>query len=83
MKQIFHLSVNCCAYAVSEQQWEPAIERLLHNFGCQMLVEEKYYQQVNRYVDSTNLHGRLVYHRISAARTPRSSERLEPDSSLP
>jgi uncharacterized protein YPO0396 len=64
----------------SEQQWEPAIERLLHNFGSQMLVVEQYYQQVSRYVDSTDLRGRLVYHRIAAARTPCSSERLEPDS---
>jgi len=63
-----------------EQQWEPAIERLLHSFGCQMLVAEQYYQQVSRYVDNTNLHGRLVYHRINGTRTPRASERLEPDS---
>jgi len=64
----------------SEQQWEPAIERLLHNFGSQMLVKEQYYQQVSRYVDSTDLRGRLVYHRVVAARTPHASERLEPDS---
>ncbi len=64
----------------SEQHWEPAIERLLHSFGSQMLIAEHYYQQVSRYVDSTNLHGRLVYHRVFAARTPRASERLEPDS---
>jgi len=64
----------------SERQWEPAIERLLHNFGSQMLVAEQYYQQVSRYVDSTNLRGRLVYHRVNGTRTPRSIERLEPDS---
>ncbi len=64
----------------SEQQWEPAIERLLHSFGCQMLVVEQYYPQVSRYVDSTNLGGRLVYHRINGTRTPRPGERLEPDS---
>jgi uncharacterized protein YPO0396 len=64
----------------TEQQWEPAIERLLHGFGSQMLIAEHYYQQVSRYVDSTNLHGRLVYHRVNAARTPRNTERLEPDA---
>jgi uncharacterized protein YPO0396 len=64
----------------SEQQWEPAIERLLHGFGSQMLVAEQYYQQVSRYVDSTNLRGRLVYHRVNGARTPRSIEHLEPDA---
>src|SRR5579884_458759 len=64
----------------SEQQWEPAIERLLHGFGRQMLVAEKYYQQVSHYVDRTDLRGRLVYHRINGTRTPRPAERLEPDS---
>jgi uncharacterized protein YPO0396 len=64
----------------SEQQWEPAIERLMHSFGRQMLVAEQHYQRVSRYVDSTDLRGRLVYHRIQGIRTPRTGERLEPDS---
>lgn len=48
----------------SERAWESAIERLLHNFGLVLLVQEKYYADVNRYVNSTNLKGRLVYYRV-------------------
>jgi uncharacterized protein YPO0396 len=61
----------------SEQRWEPAIQRLLYNFGRQLLVSERYYQQVSQYVESTNLRGRLVYHRITTERAPRHGERLE------
>ena len=61
----------------SEQRWEPAIERLLHGFGRQLLVSEAYYPQVSRYVDTTDLHGRLVYHRILSTRSPRHDGRME------
>jgi uncharacterized protein YPO0396 len=57
----------------SARQWEPAIERLLHGFGRQLLVPEQHYQQISRYVDQTNLRGRLIYHRIRGPRTPRNS----------
>lgn len=49
----------------SERVWESAIERLLHNLGLVLLVQEKYYAQVNQYVNSTNLQGRLVYYRVN------------------
>ncbi len=61
----------------SEQRWEPAIERLLHGFGRQLLVAESYYPQVSRYVDTTDLRGRLVYHRVKNARSPRHDGRME------
>ena len=64
----------------SEQQWEPAIERLLHGFGRQLLVAEQHYQQVSHYVDHTNLRGRLVYHRVNGTRVPHQNGRLEPDA---
>jgi uncharacterized protein YPO0396 len=48
----------------SEKAWESAIERLLNNLGLVLLVQEKYYKQVNQYVNSTNLQGRLVYYRV-------------------
>jgi len=53
------------------RQWEPVIERLLRGFGRQLLVPEQHYQQISRYVDETNLRGRLIYHRIRGPRTPR------------
>ncbi|HEV2581267.1 MAG TPA: SbcC/MukB-like Walker B domain-containing protein, partial [Ktedonobacteraceae bacterium] len=57
----------------SARQWEPVIERLLHSFGRQLLVPEQHYHQLSRYVDETNLRGRLIYHRIRGARTPRNN----------
>ncbi len=58
----------------TEQRWEAAIERLLHNFARQLIVPEHYYPTVSRYVDTTNLHGRLIYHRVAPEpRTPRNT----------
>jgi uncharacterized protein YPO0396 len=57
----------------SARQWEPAIERLLHGFGRQMLVPEQHYQWLSRYVDETDLRGRLIYHRVRGPRTPRNT----------
>lgn len=48
----------------SQQAWEGAIERLLHNFGLSMLVPDKYYQAVVAWVEQTHLKGRLVYYRV-------------------
>jgi uncharacterized protein YPO0396 len=38
-----------------EIAWEPAIEKILHNFALRLVVPEKYYKQVNEYVNRTNL----------------------------
>jgi uncharacterized protein YPO0396 len=59
------------------RQWEPVIERLLHGFGRQMLVPEQHYQQISRYVDETNLRGRLIYHRLRGPRTARNTTAIE------
>ncbi len=48
----------------SQKEWEPAIERLLHNFALRLLVPERHYAKVNRYVNENNLRGRIVYHRV-------------------
>ncbi len=61
----------------SEQPWEPAIERLLHGFGRQLLVAEACYQQISKYVNETDLRGRLVYHRVHSTRAPRHDGRME------
>jgi uncharacterized protein YPO0396 len=59
------------------RSWEPAIERLLRGFGRQLLVPEEHYQSISRYVDKTNLHGRLIYHRVRGPRTPRNTNTLD------
>lgn len=47
------------------REWEPAIERLLHNFALRLIVPEEYYQQVNRYVKGHDLKGRIIYHKFN------------------
>jgi len=44
-------------------EWEPSIEKVLHNFALRLIVPEKYYSKVNEYVNRTNLKGRITYHR--------------------
>jgi uncharacterized protein YPO0396 len=53
-----------------EKEWEPAIESLLHNFGLRLLVPEKYYKEVNKYINNTNIRGRIVYHKVDEKRPP-------------
>lgn len=47
-----------------ENCWEGAIERLLHNFAISLLVPDKHYHSVMRWVDRTSLGMRLVYYRV-------------------
>lgn len=66
-----------------EREWESAIERILHNFALRLIVPEKYYRQVNDYVNNHNLRGRIVYHRYNGVETLRDLEyRRVQDSSL-
>lgn len=48
-----------------ERNWEGAVERLLHNFGLRLLVPETHYPRFSRYVNQTNLRGRIVFHRVA------------------
>ncbi|NLW10590.1 MAG: ATP-dependent exonuclease SbcCD, C subunit-like protein, partial [Clostridiaceae bacterium] len=63
----------------SEQQWEGAIERLLHNFGLSLLVPDHHYQAVAEWVDRTRLQGRLVYYRVRG-QVDANRQELHPDS---
>jgi uncharacterized protein YPO0396 len=49
---------------VDDADWEPAAERLLHGFALSLLVPERHYPAVARWVDDTDLRGRLVYYRV-------------------
>jgi uncharacterized protein YPO0396 len=44
-----------------ELVWESSIEKVLHNFALRLVVPSKYYSQVNQYVNSHNLRGRIRY----------------------
>lgn len=62
-----------------ERDWEGAAERLLRNFGLSLLVPDAHYAQVARWVDKTDLKGRLVYFRVRESRR-REPPSLHPDS---
>lgn len=63
----------------NERAWEGAIERLLNGFGRQLLVTEPLYARVSAYVNSTDLRGRIVFHRVDERRAP-SARTLEADA---
>ncbi|WEK34195.1 MAG: SbcC/MukB-like Walker B domain-containing protein [Candidatus Pseudobacter hemicellulosilyticus] len=48
----------------AEQEWQPALEKLLRGFGIRLLVPHKHYRKVNKYVNQTNLRARLVYEQV-------------------
>ncbi|WP_300600081.1 SbcC/MukB-like Walker B domain-containing protein [Niabella sp.] len=47
-----------------EQDWQPAIEKLLYAFSLRLLVPDQYYKKVTRYLNQTNTGTRLVYYRV-------------------
>jgi len=47
-----------------ELEWQPALEKLLNPLALRLLVPEKQYKKVNKYVNNTNLKARLVYNRV-------------------
>ena len=49
---------------VNDKAWEGAIERVLRPFALSLLVDEGNYSKVSRYIDKTNLKGRVVYLRV-------------------
>ncbi|EMO90760.1 ATP-binding protein [Leptospira noguchii] len=48
----------------SEKEWTGALERLLHNFGLRMLVDEEDYKVLSSYVNSSHLGGKIVFSRM-------------------
>ena len=46
----------------TELAWESSVEKILHNFALRLIVPDVYYDDVNEYVNSHNLRGRIVYH---------------------
>lgn len=45
----------------NELVWESSIEKVLHNVALRLIVPPEYYSQVNQYVNSHNLRGRIRY----------------------
>lgn len=49
----------------SEIHWEGAIERLVHSFAISILVPEKHYANVAKWVNQKNLGTKLVYFKVA------------------
>lgn len=47
----------------NETAWEASVEKILHHFALHLIVPEKYYSEVNRYINETDLRGRITYYR--------------------
>ena len=47
-----------------EMDWQAALEKLLNPLALRLLVPEKHYKKVNKYVNNTNLRARLVYNLV-------------------
>ncbi|MBN8659094.1 MAG: hypothetical protein J0M35_01940 [Candidatus Obscuribacter phosphatis] len=63
-----------------ETEWRGAIERVLHGFALSVLVEDRHYNALTNYVNSTNLGMRLVYYKTSS--TTSRTDRTAPLNSL-
>lgn len=47
-----------------ELHWQPTLEKLLYSFSLRLLVPDKHYKKVTRYINQTNLRTRLVYYHV-------------------
>ncbi|WP_300644713.1 ATP-binding protein [Nocardioides sp.] len=55
--------------------WRGAAERVLRGFGLSLLVPQRHYREVARWVNEHHLRARVVYHRV-----PERQVRLQPDA---
>lgn len=59
--------------------WQPALEKLLYSFSLRLLVPDKYYKKVSRYVNNNNLRARLVYEHLTEMLNQTSEEGMISD----
>ena len=50
---------------INDKAWQGAIERVLRPFALALLVDEHDYAKVSKYVEKTNLKGKIVYLKIA------------------
>lgn len=67
---------------VDDIEWESSIEKVLHNFALRLIVPEKYYKAVNKYVNSTNLKGRIIYERYKEFTSLKSLQNYSSNKNL-
>ncbi len=67
----------------NEKKWENTIEKILHNFALCLIVPDKYYNAVNKFVNSHNLQGRIVYqHYVEMPSTRYFRDKVQHDNCL-
>lgn len=52
----------------TDARWQGAIERIMHGFALSLIVDAEYYDAVSRYVERTDLKGKLVYLKVDPKR---------------
>lgn len=64
----------------TDSKWEGAVERVLHHFALSLIVDTRYYEDVSRYVEQTNLGGRLVYLKVDIQKAGEQFDGMVADS---
>lgn len=62
----------------TEQEWRPALERLLGGLSTSMLVPDQHYDAVLRFVDERNLRMNFSYHHVAVSTQAAARGELKP-----
>lgn len=57
-----------------QSRWRMAVEKVLRGVGLRLLVPDRHYAAVLRFVNETNMHGRLQLHHVRASASGREAE---------
>lgn len=57
-----------------ENRWRAAVEKVLRSVGLRLLVPDEHYAKVLRFVNETNMRGRLALHHVRLNATGRAPE---------
>jgi uncharacterized protein YPO0396 len=57
-----------------QSRWRTAVEKVLRGVGLRLLVPDRHYAAVLRFVNETNMHGRLQLHHVRASASGHEAE---------
>jgi uncharacterized protein YPO0396 len=57
-----------------QSRWRMAVEKVLRGVGLRLLVPDRHYAAVLRFVNETNMHGRLQLHHVRASASGKEAE---------
>lgn len=61
-------------------RWRVAVEKVLRGVGLRLLVPDRHYGAVLRFVNETNMRGRLQLHHVRASLVGKTPEEAEPNT---